>query len=434
MITAAILLARESARIVFRDKGRSNRRSRMQEFRRAWHPVRSPLVAGAMLALAVVPAAAQAIDCGRLRSQIVGLSHGDSGRASSYQRAAEKQRVEIDRTVGYSRSIGCDHSQFLFFGNAPPAQCPQINAQIARMQANLQSLQQAAAQAGGGGEDMRRELTLRYNTYCGEGAQSASASPPGRTRFLDFLFGNDAPDQQIQQQPIEPERPVQPRETTPTEARGGPKAVCVRSCDGAFFPVSYSARRDNLDELNDMCHALCPNAEVAVYTYSISRDISTAIAMDGAKYSELPNALKFEKKFDPTCTCRPPGKSWVETLADAEKMLGSVKTDVIVTQEKANEMSQPRPALVSKAKVTKTADAKAPPPVAPAAQPAPGDDPTAAEGVVAAQVPTASKESAGINAGDAASASVYGPKQGETREVTGPDGVKRRVRFVAPTL
>jgi hypothetical protein len=391
-----------------------------------------PLLAGAMLALAVGAAAAQAFDCGRLRAQIVGLSRGDSGRAASYQRAADRQRVEIDRTVAYSHSIGCDRGQFLFFGSAPPAQCPQINAQIARMSANLQSLQQAVAQAGGG-QDVRRELTLRYNTYCGQGAQSASTQQSTRNgHFFDFLFGNNAPEQPADLEPIEPERPVQPQETVPTEARGGPKAVCVRSCDGAFFPVSYTAHRGDLDGLSDLCHALCPNAEVAVYTYSISRDISTAVAMDGARYSELPNALKFEKSFDPTCTCRPPGKNWVETLADAEKLLGSVKTDVIVTQQKADELSQPRPVLASKARGTKTADAK-PRPAGPAADPA-NDDPTAAEGAVAAQVPTASKESAGISVGDTTSASVLGPKQGETREIVGPDGVKRRVRFVAPTL
>ncbi|MBV9637861.1 MAG: hypothetical protein JOZ40_24800 [Methylobacteriaceae bacterium] len=49
-------------------------------------------------------------------------------------------------------------------------------------------------------------------------------------------------------------------------------------------------------------------------------------------------------------------------------------------------------------------------------------------------MPTASKESAGINVGNASSGSVYGAGQGETREVIGPNGVKRRVRIVAPTL
>ena len=39
---------------------------------------------------------------------------------------------------------------------------------------------------------------------------------------------------------------------------GGSLALCVRQCDGGFFPVSYAAQRHNLDELQDLCKALCP--------------------------------------------------------------------------------------------------------------------------------------------------------------------------------
>jgi hypothetical protein len=210
--------------------------------------------------------------------------------------------------------------------------------------------------------------------------------------------------------------------------------VCVRTCDGGFFPVSYSARRDNLDELNDMCHALCPNAETTVYTYSVSRDIESAISIDGSPYADLPNASRFEKTYDPSCTCRAPGKTWVETLAEAERMLHTAKTDIIVTQEKADELSRPRPAVATKPKPgAKAADLQLPAPAKPADS-APADDPTAAEGAVAAQVQAEGKESAGISVGNAVGGSAFGTGQGETREIVGPDGVKRRVRIIAPTL
>src|SRR5579885_931025 len=132
------------------------------------------LGAAAFALTAAAGAFGQGFDCARLRAQIAATGRGDSARAGQYQRAAEKQRAEIDRTVAYSHSIGCDRGQFLFFGSAPPPQCGQINAQISRMTANLEALQQAAAQAGGNNEDVRRELILRYNAYCSEGGQSAS--------------------------------------------------------------------------------------------------------------------------------------------------------------------------------------------------------------------------------------------------------------------
>ena len=87
-------------------------------------------------------------DCQRLRQAIADASHSDS--SAQYQSAADRQRAELDRTVAYAHSIGCDRRQFLFFGAAPPPQCGEINAQIGRMRANLDELQQRAGGGPGG--------------------------------------------------------------------------------------------------------------------------------------------------------------------------------------------------------------------------------------------------------------------------------------------
>jgi hypothetical protein len=46
-------------------------------------------------------------------------------------------------------------------------------------------------------------------------------------------------------------------------AIGGSYHVCVRACDGGFFPVPYVGDRDSLTEI---CQALCPNAETQLYS------------------------------------------------------------------------------------------------------------------------------------------------------------------------
>ena len=71
-----------------------------------------------------------------------------------------------------------------------------------------------------------------------------------------------------------------------------------------------------------MCHALCPNAEVALYTYPASGEIEQAVSISGARYMDSPNALKFRQSYDPTCSCRPRGQSWADALAGAEAKLG----------------------------------------------------------------------------------------------------------------
>jgi hypothetical protein len=375
-------------------------------------------------------ARSQSADCQRLRQEIADSSHSTQG--AQYQAAAAKQRAEIDRTVAYAHSIGCEKKQFLFFGSAPPAECGPLNDRMARMRANLDDLQARA----GGGQGGRGELIARYNAEC-------TGAPSRGPNFLEALFGQPKPSE-LRDEPLTPDGLDKPEKTVDPnigEARAGSKAVCVRACDGAFFPVSYSAGSGRLDDLEDMCHALCPNADVSLYTYPASGEIEQAVSISGARYVDSPNALQYRKTFDSSCSCRRRGQSWAEALANAEVRLGREdKTDIIVTPEKAAELSRPK--LDPKAEAKTDPKAKSPKPiVAPAPAPSPTPAPasgTDAYGVdlnLSQQAATISREGSGIAAGgEARSGAPVGEDQGQTVEVTGPDGVKRRVRIIGPTL
>lgn len=385
-------------------------------------------------AAAIGAAQAQSAECARLQ-QAIASSGRSNGQNPQYEAAAQKQRGEIDRTVAYARSIGCENQKFLFFGNNPPPQCDQINAQISRMQANLGDLQSKAGGGGGG----RAELVARYNAQC--------ANPGGSRQehgIFDALFGNNPRDQEVRTAPLNPDsadpnaNPDQPpADGEGKEARAGSKAVCVRSCDGSFFPVSYSAGSSRLDELQDMCRALCPNADVSLYTYSPAADIETAVSITGAHYMDSPTALKYRKIIDNSCTCKRRGQSWAEALAGAEQRLGGLgRTDIMVTPEKSAELSRPKPDPKAKPAKLPPADATK----AAATTPATAADPKAAQDqapidqLLGQQAATVSRESSGIAAGDATTGPLYTKGQGQTEELTGADGVKRRVRIIDPTL
>jgi hypothetical protein len=352
------------------------------------------------------PVHAQSLDCNRLQMQIAQAGTADPSGSDRIAAAAQKQRQELDRTVAYAHSIGCDRSGFVFFGPQAPPQCPGINAQIQRMRANFDQLQ---GQTRGG---PRETLIAQYNAYCRGGAQVAARQPRG---FFEQLFGGTFGAQpEIMAPP--------PEDDTP---RGGSMAVCVKSCDGSFFPVSYSAHRGNLDELNDLCRALCPNAEVTLYTRSISRDMKSAISIGGEPYRDTANAFKFEKSVEPSCACKAPGQTWVQALADAERVLGNQRRgDMIVTPQQAEEMSRPKEGKTD-AKTQGKPEASPKKPV---------EDLTALEAQAAAQAPTASSESAGISPGSVRGGKSYGIGEGELRDAIGPDGIKRQVRVVGPTL
>jgi hypothetical protein len=379
------------------------------------------LVVVAALAPWAAPARAESAYCEELKVEIART--GGGGESGRYRAAAAKQQVELGRTAAYARSIGCERQQFLFFGEAPPPQCGQINARVAQMQANLAALQQRSGDNG-----RKLALIARYDAQCRERYRvtPSAAQPLEASRgFFEQMFGlapsreagappeppplNRSPS--IREQPeyplSEPEDPLNQTEGSGQGDThiGGTLAICVRQCDGGFFPLSYSARRANLDELAALCKALCPNAEVALYTKSPWGELDSAVSISGESYGDHPNALNFQKTRVPACGCKPPDKSWAEALADAERILAASNSkDVVVTEEQAEQLSRP----------LSSSDA--------------GDRAGAKKQSRRRDAPTVEGTTGSL------AAPAIGKDPGEWRETIGPDGVKRRVRVVAPTL
>jgi hypothetical protein len=384
-----------------------------------------PILGGMLYFSGVASADAMSAECDRLRRAIADASRSSQG--SQYQAAAERQRAEIDRTVAYSQQIGCANHKFLFFGSDPPAQCAQIQGQIGRMRANLDDLQSRA----GGGSGGRGELIARYNEQC-------AGQPSKPAGIIDALFGQPKPGE-VEEQPLGPgpdkvesEKPVEKQPTQEGEARAGGKAVCVRSCDGAFFPVSYSASGGRLDSLADICRALCPNAEVTLYTYPVSGEIEQAVSINGARYMDSPTALRYRHTFDPSCSCRRRGQTWASALGPAEALLGQEgKADSVVTPAQAAELSRPKSDPKSDPK-SKSAKPSKPPTPGPSTSADGGKtDANGVDTVLREATATIGHDTSGIGGGaDSANATPVGGDQGKTFDEVGADGVKRKVRVV----
>ena len=392
-------------------------------------PLVSLSLASSVGLLAGKGAFAQSAECARLQQAIASAPRG----SSQVQAAAERQRAELARTSAYAHSIGCENQKFLFFGSDPPPQCGEIKGQIARMQANLADLQ---ARAGGG----RGDLIARYNAECVNATRQ-----PGN--IFEALFGGFArppapnvetlpPDQQ--QQMID--RSIEEEKSSGVNAHAGSYAVCVKTCDGSFFPVSYSGAGSRADSLEDVCRLLCPNADVQLYSFPFGGTISEAVSASGEPYVDLPNALKFEKSTDPSCSCRRKGESWAQALAAAEAKYGHESHDILVTPEKSAEMSRPivsKAAADPKAKPSRS-NAKAvvatPDASAPTQAQTPGLDASGVDTALGAAAASVSREASGIAGGDPQSSTRWGEAQGQTVTEVGADGIKRQVRIVGPTL
>ncbi len=173
-----------------------------------------------IMCLASSAALAQGVDCAGLRAQIAALDQANA-RTNPYAIQAQQQRADLQRSVGYAHSIGCDRQQFFFFGSPPPPQCGGLNAHIQQVAGHCRAI---------GGKcrapRLRRErqqLAARYYAYC----RTADAAPHPSGFFESLFGGQSAPSGQPPPHPLE-DLPA-PGDETP---QGGSEVLCVRHCDG----------------------------------------------------------------------------------------------------------------------------------------------------------------------------------------------------------
>jgi len=272
-------------------------------------------------------ALAQSATCQALRHQLAALTHAGGARAIAYANAAQRQIDEMQRTVAYMRQIGCGTTRFLFFGPTPPPQCAGLSARLSRMQANLASLQGHAEQPGVGAAmaERRDQLMAAISQYCGP--EPRPGEPPDQPSLEPDQAASEAPDQ--------PEAPL------PDDQEGGigpGKPVCVRLCDGYFFPLA-SLGKVGREGAQEMCQAQCPGAETETFALGPDGDITQALGQGGKSYMELDNALRYQKATVPGCSCRKANESWGEALRGAEEMLGG--RDAPISAEEAARLSRP---------------------------------------------------------------------------------------------
>jgi hypothetical protein len=387
--------------------------------RLAWTMIRPFLlrffVAAAALS-ATGAAWAQADLCQRYRAELAAIDQGGGRQALA---AAEQQRIEIARLSSYYRSIGCERGLLGIFGGPAPAECGSISQRIRQMEASYAAL---AAQAGpGNGQARRRQLLAAIDQTCNP-AREAAVGPRG---FFESIFGAPRGTVAPQGAPGLEGQPVPGAEQRPL---GGGRLVCVRTCDGFFFPLSSApGGRQNADE---MCQALCPGAETAAFSMGGSDDaLSRAVSLKGTPYASLPNAFHYTKGFNETCSCKKDGQSWASLLRQAESLLGERRGDIIVTAEKSEEMARPK---LTQAQIKEQAkdpgkDKKA------AAQKATEAEESREAAEQGAAAPTASQDSSGIGPQSIEKSRIVGTGEGPKQELPTETG-KRRIRVIAPDI
>jgi HPt (histidine-containing phosphotransfer) domain-containing protein len=210
----------------------------------------------------------------------------------NYDRIYHKARLHADR-------LNCYQSNFLFGTSLRKTQsCIDIDREIREVRQKLQQLNsayQSLVQPGrrrARQDEIIQELS-RYN--CGEQyvreARKRSFNNNPFSFFGDSFFGT---------QP-QYTRPRHGAERLPFSTY---RTLCVRECDGYYYPVSFSTFPSQFDRDANLCQSRCA-APAQLYVYqNPGEDVQQMVTLGGQPYSDHPNAWKYRKIFVKGCSCK----------------------------------------------------------------------------------------------------------------------------------
>ncbi|TIT01656.1 DUF2865 domain-containing protein [Mesorhizobium sp.] len=289
--------------------------------RGGWKLTRAAALFGALAlsSFAVTEPQAASRVCRQLEN-LAAAARGGGGKPAllrKYDDAIMRQREQIAKASRQSNSAGCGFSLFDRNRNA----CAALDATLDRMNVNLHALQVKRAQLAGGGSrrDRARILASLDANGCRDSAVPSKRAPVLEANrengnLLDRLLG-DASQPNALDEPSDPDKQRgiraminQPDGMDLPRLGGEFRTMCVRTCDGYFFPMSNAASLGDFERDQKNCDSSCPGTEMQVfYTRGIgddSADMTSSI--NGRPYSELPTAYLYkqpETSRPPACGC-----------------------------------------------------------------------------------------------------------------------------------
>jgi hypothetical protein len=304
---------------------------------------------------------AQAQSCYALEAELSFLQRrasGSGGDRTRYERAFREQLRVLQRSEARAQNSGCFGGGFFLFRDEPDPICRTLVPKLRQMQINLDRLDQLRRRAGNGNERRIRQIERAM--------EARSCPPPGTT---DWTI------------PATQERETfeeLPREAVPG---GTYRTLCVRTCDGYYFPISFSTTPEHFGDDAAACSRMCGGTETKLFFHpNPGGGPESMTSLEGETYSSLPTAFQYRTNLAPACTC--------------QAAAGTISAGA---QPSLDTKAEPLPALL------------------PRPRPEPGEDPE-----------TLADRAGGFVPGAAARAPAAAPGP----MVTGPDG--KPVRVVGP--
>lgn len=83
------------------------------------------------------------------------------------------------------------------------------------------------------------------------------------------------------------------------------RTLCVRLCDGFYFPVSFAVRRERFAHDDSVCRRRC-GSEARLFVHrNPGEDVEDMRDLSGRPYKNLSSAFLYRTSYQPSCKCQP---------------------------------------------------------------------------------------------------------------------------------
>ncbi len=267
-----------------------------------------------VLSLSSVDANARPSICIKLERQLASAGGQSSGGNAKFQKAARAQAQQLQIARAQARRAGCGGSIQIFgSNNSDRSSCSRLNRTIRKMESNLAKLQNKANSGGGELSKARIRAALDANDCYGQVIEVSTKKrklpapiAPERRSLLSQIFGGEVIERRTQEDiALSNSRDASLKRrvkvingngdgTEYIGAGGTFRTLCVRTCDGYYFPVSFSTTSSHFSDDEKSCAAMCPGAETQLYFHSIpDQEPEQMISLAKEPYTSLPTAFKY---------------------------------------------------------------------------------------------------------------------------------------------
>lgn len=253
------------------------------------------IVTGLPLLLSGGTAAANV--CERLQAELTNLPKivVDTSSARKYAGAIARQNIQLRKAKSDQRRLGCSSGSIIVVGGVNADACTTLSTVIGKMERNLGILDKKRREFAGGvsssGTRNRLLASLEAN-----GCNDAKVVPVAATETLRTL--DDTRTLPLGTTPDGSER-LELRSLGGGSGHGNLRTVCVRTCDGGFFPISSGASPMDFRRDQKVCAMMCPQTETELFYQSMSGGQETeqmTSTVTGRGYVELPNAFSYRTR------------------------------------------------------------------------------------------------------------------------------------------